>query len=476
MERIRHIEQTVLQSRRLPALVIGLALLVLAGVVVFATLQARQRIRAQIAGRDAEVLYAVALWHYGEDVKEGFAGPGMNDGDQLSVALKSSQLRGVLGVRLFDPEGNFVESFPLDVIEQDLPRAHLPALKALRPVSRFLPRAEMAGLFYPNKTAPTGQIPLLEVFVPLHTEKGPLAGIAQFLVEGHSIAAEYARLDRFLATQAVLAFGAGGTILAATLAWAFRRLRRAQRLLTERTENLVRANQELALAAKTSALGAVAAHLIHGLKNPLAGLQNFMVARGVSEAGAESDWQQAVASTTRMQAMIHQVVGVLREEQAGAGYEVTLAEVEQMVRNRVQPLARDQGVNFTTLIRAEAALPNRVANLVVLVLVNLTENALQATPAGKTVTLAMHRADRLVVFEVRDEGGGFPADTPLFMPCRSTKEGGTGIGLALCKQLANHLGAELELATSTTAGCAFALKLPVTISAAKPTAMTARLG
>src|ERR1043165_7405803 len=74
MKTIRHIEQAVLRSRRLPASVIGLALVVLAGVVAFATLQARQRIRAQMAGRDSEVLYAVALWHYGEDVKEGMAG------------------------------------------------------------------------------------------------------------------------------------------------------------------------------------------------------------------------------------------------------------------------------------------------------------------------------------------------------------------------------------------------------------------
>jgi signal transduction histidine kinase len=323
---------------------------------------------------------------------------------------------------------------------------------------------------------PTGKLPLLEVFVPLHTRDGPLAGIAQFLVEGHSIGAEYERLDRFLVPKAILAFAAGGLILAGSLAWAFRRLRRAQQLLTERTENLLRANQELALAAKTSALGAVAAHLIHGLKNPLAGLQNFVAARGpATETATADDWQQAVASTQRMQAMIHQIVGVLREEQAGVGYEVTLAELEQTVRNRAQPLARDRDVNLTTLIQTEAALPNRTANLVVLILVNLVENALQASPAGRTVTLTLRREGSRIVFEVGDQGAGFPADTPLFMPCRSSKEAGTGIGLALCKQLANHLGAELELATSTSAGCVFVLRLPAEVNQPKPTAAPARL-
>ena len=476
MEKIRNIEQTLFRSLRLPALVIGLALVVVAGVVVLATLEARQRIREQIAGRDSEVLYAVASLHYTEDVREGLAGPTLNAGDQLSIALKSSELRGVLGVRLFDPDGHFVESFPLYVTEQDLPPAHQSALKAMRPVSEFHPHAEMAGLFYPDDSAPTGKIPLLEVFVPLHTENGPLAGIAQFLVEGHSIVAEYARLDRHLARQALLAFTAGGTILATALAWAFQRLRRANRQLAERTENLARANQELALAAKTSALGAVAAHLIHGLKNPLTGLQNFVAARGSPASRATADdWIQAVASTGRMQAMISQVVGVLREESAGTAYEVTLAELDQIVRSRVQPLARERAVNFTTMIQAEGTLPNRAANLVALILVNLVENALQATPAGKTVALAVSRAAGRFVFEVRDEGAGFPADTPLFMPCHSAKPGGNGIGLALCKQLANHLGAELELASSTPAGCVFALRLPAAVGEMKPTAAPARL-
>lgn len=469
MDRIQQIEQAVLRSRRLPALVIALALAVLAGVVVLSALQVRERIREQIAGRDGEVLHAVALQHYAEDLEAGLAGPIANPGQQLSIVLKSAQLRGVLGVRLFDARGRFVESFPLSVTERALGTEPMPPLRALSPVSRFVPRAEMAALFYPDESAPTGVIPLLEVLVPLHTEGGPLAGIAQFLVEGHSISAEYARLDRNLALQAAAAFLGGGAILTAALLWAFRRLQRAQRLLAERTENLLKANQELALAARTSALGAVTAHLIHGLKNPLAGLQNFMVAHGAAppDAGG-SDWEQAVASTRRMQALIQQVISVLREEQSAARYEVTLAEIVEGLRTRVQPLVRERGVDFTTLIQTEAALPNRVANLLSLILVNLAENAVQATPRGKSVALAVSRAGERLIFEVRDTGPGFPADTPLFMPCRSAREGGTGIGLALCKQLANHLGAELELAGSTASGCAFTLSLPATTNADSP--------
>jgi signal transduction histidine kinase len=463
MDKVRQIEELVLRSRRLPLLVIALALAVLAAVVAVTTLQLREGLRQQIAGRDGEVLYAVALTHYAEDVKQGLGGPVEEAGDELGIVLKSAEIRGVLGVRLFDAEGRFVDSFPPYVIENSLAPELLPRLRQHHPVSRFYSQVEMWRLFYPDETvAKWDPIPLLEVNVPLHSEGQPLTGFAQFLVEGQSIAAEYARLDRRLWWQALTAFAGGGAVLALALAWVFRRLNRAQRLLADRTENLVRANQELVLAAKTSALGVVAAHLIHGLKNPLAGLQNFVATRGVTSGRPEAtEWEQAVASTRGMQAMINYVVSVLQEDESATGYEVTLAELEQIVRGRVQPLARERGVDFSSGVRTEAALPNRVANLVALILVNLCENAVQATPRGKCAGLVMECVKDRLVFEVRDEGSGFPADTPLFMPCRSAKEGGAGIGLALCKQLANHLGAELQLLHSASTGCVFALRLPL---------------
>ncbi len=467
MEKIRQLEDLVRRVRRVPVLVISLALAVLAGVILLTALQLRQSIRQQIAGRDAEVLHAVAMLHYADDVADGLAGTVTDPGGQLSVVLKTAQLRGVLGVRLFDADGRFVDVFPFDLTEQPLDETSLPALRRLDHVTRFRPRVRWEELFlYPVQPGQGAEtIPVLEVLVPLHTERTPLAGVAQFLIQADGIAAEYERLDRRLILQALAAFGTGGAILALTLGWAFHRLRLAQRLLTERTENLLKANQELALAAKTSALGAVAAHLIHGLKNPLAGLQSFVGARSAApEAGESSDWEQALASTRRMQTMINQVISVLREEQSAARYEVTLAEWEQVIRARLQPFAREKGVNFVSVLEAQASLPNRVANLVALIVENLAENALQATPPGKAVTLAVRNDHARLVFEVRDEGAGFPADMPLFLPCRSTKEGGTGIGLALCKQLALHLGAELDLAASSPGGCVFALRLPATWS------------
>jgi len=466
MEKVASIRQLLARAARFPTLVGALALVILAAAIIATTLQVRRNIREQIARRDAEVLHAVMAMEYANDVEQGIAGPITDPGNQLSLVLKSTELLGVFGVRLYDAQGRFVEAFPPYVAEAELDPRDLAVLGRLKPVSRFHPSVPM------NRLVPVADLvghtntftPLLEVSVPLHTAADTRpAGIAQFLLEGGSIAAEFARLDRHLARQGAVEFGVGGALLAAGLGLAFRRLRRAHALLAERTDSLVKANQELSLAAKTSALGAVAAHLIHGLKNPLAGLQTFVDARGAHAGNGqgESDWRQAVASTQRMQETINRVIGVLRENETGARYEVTLEELGGMVAQRVAALARARGVNFRMELPEGLELPNCAAHLVALILENIVQNGVEATPTGGTVELRGQIVSSGLTFEVSDEGPGFPAGQSPFAPCRSAKQGGSGIGLALSKQLANHLGAALELRNHSPAGCVFVLDVPL---------------
>ena len=135
-------------------------------------------------------------------------------------------------------------------------------------------------------------------------------------------------------------------------------------------------------------------------------------------------------------------------------------ELVEIISAKVQPFCRQAGVELITKVHTAATLSNRTANLAGLILANLIQNAIEATPKEGLVTLSFsHEADN-VACEVRDEGTGFPSNRKLFEPCHSTKEGRSGIGLAISKQLANHLGAALELRNSTPRGCVFALLLP----------------
>jgi len=443
---------------------IGLALAVLVATIAWSALRLRQHIRDQIASRDGETLDAVAAMQYFDDKSSGDTIAPLTDaGEQFVLVLKISHLRNVLGVRLFSPEGAFVNAYPVYITEATLPAKDLAALRALKPVSHFIPRARLEEL---DLLAETNSAPvaLLEVNIPLREDgAAQLAGLAQFLMDGTSIARQYAELDRHLALESALAFMVGGSILAAGLALAIGRVQRANRLLAERTSSLLQANRELALAAKTSAVGAVTSHLIHGLRNPLTGLHSFVQEHALAPAnGEDGDWQLAVATTERMQSLINRVVRVLQEEPSATRYEITLAELVEMLSHKLRPAAAAAGVDFQTGVAPPGVLANHEADLVLLILENLVHNAIDATPAGKAVRLAVCTEGDRVVMEVADEGPGLPPEmqTRLFRPCSSHKKGGSGIGLAISQQLANHLGAELSLKHSSSKGCTFRLALP----------------
>jgi signal transduction histidine kinase len=266
----------------------------------------------------------------------------------------------------------------------------------------------------------------------------------------------------------------GAVILVAGIGLALRREQRANEKLARRTGDLLQANRELALAARTSAVGAVAAHLIHGLKNPLSGLRHFVHAHNAEVGdGAHEEWQSALGTTQRMEELINRVVRVLQEQQSGVEYEISISELVAVLAPKAKTLAEANGVRFETKLRFDGILSNREADLILLILENIIQNAIEATPAGKAVKLTVAEEAGVVSFEVRDEGSGLPPglETRLFLPCTSGKKGGGGIGLAISKHLAQSLGAELDLASSTPSGCAFRLAVSPSPSDIKPQAV-----
>jgi signal transduction histidine kinase len=306
-----------------------------------------------------------------------------------------------------------------------------------------------------SNSAPTA---LLFVEVPLRVENPPrLAGVIQFLMDGSTMAAEYAELDRNLVWKFSAAFLTGALILVAGLGLALRRVQQANQKLARRTHDLLQANRELALAARTSAVGAVTAHLIHGLKNPLSGLRQFVHSHPA--AGGDTEWQSALGTTQRMEELINRVVRVLQEQQTGVAYEISISELLALLAAKAAPLAKANGIRFEMEARFDGNVSNREADLILLILENLVQNAVEATPAGREVKVTVTDVAGVIHFEVQDQGPGLPAglESRLFLPCTSGKKDGGGIGLAISKQLAQSLGGRLELVANRAFGCTFRL-------------------
>ncbi|MDQ6656278.1 MAG: ATP-binding protein [Verrucomicrobiota bacterium] len=95
-------------------------------------------------------------------------------------------------------------------------------------------------------------------------------------------------------------------------------------------------------------------------------------------------------------------------------------------------------------------------------LINIVHNAVDASlETGGGVVMGWREISPCVELYVRDEGHGIMNPTNLFVPFFTTKPGGSGIGLALSRQIAEAHGGSLTLANRTGArGCEAVLRLP----------------
>ena len=431
--------------------------LLLIGVFVFTVLHDRTglgaAIRSTIIGRDAAVLHPVALQQLSEARAAG--------DDTLTAVLRTAHQDGMLAVALFDANGRPWRHYPASLLLADLPLGDLLSLQSRQPISRFYAQFPL-GRYFAGIAPDQSSAPVLEILLPLYAPDTPqtLLGFAQYFIDARPLAEELNGIDRRIHSQTVDTLLLGSSLIAGLFALGTYGFSRARRLLAERNARLIRANFELTLSAKTSALGQITSHLIHGLQGPVAGLRAAMAGHS---GNTQPDWQSATDYTERLQSLIHETVALLGDTRLQANYELTGNELAAAIRERNSAEARTRGVAFTVSNGFSGALDSHRGGLLCLIASNLVQNAFQATPSGRAVAVRLDGDDKKATLTVSDEGPGIPPElvAHLYEPGRSGREGGTGLGLAISQLLARQIDAALTLDSTGPQGTRFSLSLPI---------------
>jgi signal transduction histidine kinase len=402
----------------LPWVVIGLILVIMAATVVIITLNLRRVVRNQIIQQDGIMLYAASM--VPTSVSEGLPADLASDplipfAELTEKVVQASKERGVLAARIFDDKGRNEDTAEL------LTNDELERVRKFETISSFEPSGRVN-----HPTTGVIHIPLVRALVPLRQD-GKFLGAAEFLLDGMQVGAELTRLDNNLWKYSIRILLLGGGIMTFSLWWAFSRLQKTMGLLEQRTQSLLRANHELTLAAKTSAVGAITAHLIHDLKSPLFGLQSFVTARGSVD---EEDWDLALNSTQQMQKLIQEIVKLLQEEKTTEKYEISVAELISLLRDKLMPECEKAEITFKTEGSIRGTLINRDANIIMLLITNLVHNAAQATPKGGEICVKISDRDGDAIFDIRDTGPGLPEHIPPLSSRRLVRRKPAALGWA----------------------------------------------
>ena len=95
------------------------------------------------------------------------------------------------------------------------------------------------------------------------------------------------------------------------------------------------------------------------------------------------------------------------------------------------------------------------------VFLNLLRNSREAMGEGGTLTVDTRASNGEVEVRIADSGRGLPASTRerLFEPFFSTKDGGTGLGLAVSRQILQSHGGSIDCESTEGAGATFVIRL-----------------
>jgi signal transduction histidine kinase len=127
------------------------------------------------------------------------------------------------------------------------------------------------------------------------------------------------------------------------------------------------------------------------------------------------------------------------------------------------PEAARQGVKVETNLTSEP-LPVRADNdLMKPALLNVVLNGVQAMTAGGVLTIAGRHYESAAGIEVRDQGGGIPAEVrdKVFNLYFTTKKTGSGIGLAMSYRVLQLHNGAIDFVTEVGRGTTFRLLLPL---------------
>jgi PAS domain S-box-containing protein len=210
--------------------------------------------------------------------------------------------------------------------------------------------------------------------------------------------------------------------------------------------------EKLLQSERLAALGQMAAHISHEVKNPLMVIGG--IARQVWKAGGAEPQKNA----EKLRIIVEEIRR-LEEFLAEVGSFAKLSEprkcpidLNSLIRDMCLKLEPNLQENRITLaMHLDANLPQVQFDPLLLrqVLLNIAKNGIEAMPAGGTLTFDSGREGDRVLVRIRDSGEGIAPDIidKIFQPFFSTKPKGSGLGLAISQTIVKAHQGEITVAS-----------------------------
>ena len=215
-----------------------------------------------------------------------------------------------------------------------------------------------------------------------------------------------------------------------------------------------RANQSLRRTEKLRTVGQLAAGVAHEIKNPLAAIRSSAQLLEGKVAGREAELVGIIVSEVdRLNRVVNQFLQYARPAPVRRA-PCRLSEILDGCLELLAPVAARRSVALAKLYAGDDPEVPGDPDQLRQVFINLILNSIEAVPDGGRVEVGIESTGHSVSGFVRDNGPGIPGEKrrTVFEPFVTTKEGGTGLGLAVAQRIVNEHGGTLTLESGSGTG------------------------
>ena len=218
-------------------------------------------------------------------------------------------------------------------------------------------------------------------------------------------------------------------------------------------------------AEKLASRGELSAAVAHEIRNPLTAIGGFSRRLLRSENLSEDD-RHTVQVITDESLRLEEILGRLLSSAQREELQVRSVSLNRLVGD-IASLLRDRVAEAGIALKAELAddLPRLTVDERRLrqVLLNLVQNAIEAIGGDGEILLETEREGNWLLLHVADDGCGMSQEQQrqIFRAFYTTKDEGTGLGLALARRIVRQHGGELSVKSREGDGTRFSIRLPL---------------
>jgi len=238
-------------------------------------------------------------------------------------------------------------------------------------------------------------------------------------------------------------------------------------------DNISRKQDAIVESEKMAAVGRIAAHIAHEIRNPLVTMGGYArrivqqsktlskesgkTAVNISKAGSI-----IMKESERLEKILSNVMDFTRPSK----YIKEFSSINDVISDTVDLLKNlflEKKIQVQFDADGDLPLVKSDFNQIKQVVLNLIQNSIDATPTGGIIRVTTRAEEERVVLMVEDSGTGIDEEDPnvVFEPFFTTKVTGVGLGLANVKKIIKDHNGTIEVANREVGGAVFTVMFPV---------------